>query len=160
MNYGFNFGFSGGDNGKGNVCLTTIGVSGTVIGFDTDLGIGSSDPIETEDGIFFYAFTWDYPATSGSFTIKFGLDGKEQISASDSEKLDKILVTDSGRIEAFIATWDEVLLCYTAKNLTYAAVLNQKYDNGLIPPWCYNMFAVPNKFIEYDFKEINTGELI
>jgi len=138
-----------------NVCLTDIGVSSTVIGYDIGLGIGSTKPDKAPDGTLFYGFTWDYPAVKGDFIIKWGIDGKQQLTDVQS-----ILVTNKDNAEAFVAHWDESSSSYKATNIIYAEGLNTGYDSGEIPPWCFNMFILPDLFIHYDFVELKTGDQI
>jgi len=140
--------------GESNICLTTMGVSGTIIGYDTGLGIGSSKPSTIADGTPLYGFTWEYPTVKGEFLITWGIDGKQQVT-----DVTRILLTYMGQ-EAGIAEWDDTAAAYTLIDLDMSANLNTLYDEGEIPPFCFGMYTVPSLFIHYDFAELKTGEKI
>ncbi len=138
---------------RSNVCMTSAGISGTVIGFDVGLGIGEVNPTQTRDGTPLYSFTWDYPAVKGDFVISWGLTGETLLTDVSS-----ILVVNPDGTEAFIAYWDDGTKSYNATSLVYAQALNESYDAGELEPWCLNMLILPGLFIHYTLNELLTGE--
>ena len=142
----------GSDSGNINICMTGVGVSGTVIGFDVGLGIGEVKPTTTKNGTPLYSFTWDYPAVKGDFVISWGIAGETQLIDVNS-----ILVSNPNNTEVFIAYWDDSTKSYNATNLVYAQELNTHYDLGELEPWCLNMFILPDLLIHYTFNKLLTG---
>ena len=135
MNDDFNFGlFNKKDYAFLRVCLPTIGVSDTTIGFHTGLNIGSINPIKIINSPMFYAFTWDYPAVEGKFKIQFGSNGKTQLP-----RIVEILIVDSERAETIILLWDKETLSYNTSNIELAQKLNSDYEADNEMTWCNSM---------------------
>ena len=144
-------GGGGGGVSTANTCLPTVGVSGTVIGFDTGLGIGSAKPTHTASGVLLYGFSWDYPAVKGEFFIKWGADGKVQLP-----DVDQIFIKGvSGH--TFVATWDAAAFAYTYTDLAKAQELNTLYDAGTLAPKCFTMLILPTEFIKISYTEMLIG---
>jgi len=141
----------GSGGGNANTCLTTVGVSGTVIGYHTGLGIGSAKPSETVTGIPLYGFYWDYPAVKGDFFIKWGADGKTKL-----DDVDQIFIKGpEGGIG--VAQWNQAELAYVATDLEAAEKLNILYDAGTIEPLCFGMYILPTEFIRISYTEMLIG---
>ena len=150
LNLGSPVGMAGGGSTE-NVCLDTIGLSGTVIGYHTGLGIGSVKPAETVTGIPLWGFYWDYPAVKGDFFIKWGADGKTHL-----DDVDQIFIKgpDNG---IGVAQWNEAELAYIATDLTAAEKLNIAYDAGTIEPLCFTMLILPTEFIRISYTTMLIG---
>ncbi len=152
--YGFGGFFSGFGSGAGstNVCLSTVGVSSTVIGFHTGLGIGSADPTHTAGGILLYGCTWDYPTVTGKFSIKWGVGGDEQLT-----DVDRILMISKTGIEVGIAVWNDTDKAYIMNNIENAQQLNDAYDAGELEPFCFTMLVLPSPFILITYNQLLRG---
>jgi hypothetical protein len=118
--------------GMNNLCLETVGISGGVIGYDTGLGIGSGDIESVPDDIFFYGFTWEYPVTTGDFSIKWGLAGTTKLP-----NIDGILII-MNNVKVGISEWDAGQQKYIFNNAALANDLNTKYDDGTLTPLCFS----------------------
>ncbi len=134
-----------------NACLTTVGVSGTVIGYDTGLGIGSVKPTQAADGTIWYSFTWDYPAVKGEFSITWGIDGKFKVP--DVEQI--FIKGPTGQTD--IAEWDDTANAYLVTDLPMAEMLNEAYDAGELTPFCFTMLILPTEFIRISYTEMLIG---
>ncbi len=152
MNFGFDFGFLGSGGGSTNACLSTVGVSGTVIGFDTGLGIGSADPTHTASGILLHSCTWDYPATTGKFSIKWGDAGDEQLT-----DVTRILMVSKTGVETGVALWNDTDKAYVFTNIENAQQLNDAYDASELEPFCFNMLVLPSPFILITYNKLLRG---
>ena len=143
--------YGGTGGSKTNVCLDTVGLSGTVIGYHTGLGIGSSKLTETADGTLFYGFYWDYPAVKGDFYIKWGTDGKVKL-----DDIDQIFIEgpDNG---IGIAQWNQSELAYVATDLVAAEKLKIAYDAGELEPFCFSMLVLPTEFIRISYTTMLIG---
>ena len=151
MKFGFNFGFLGGRSSVINACLTTVGLSGTVIGYHSDLGIGSVKPGETSTGVPLWGFYWDYPAVKGDFFIKWGADGKAKL-----DDVDQIFI-EGPEDGIGVAYWNQTELAYIATDLEAAEKLNILYDAGTIEPLCFGMYILPTEFIRISYTEMLIG---
>ena len=136
----------------GNACLTTVGVSGTVIGYDKGLGIGTVKPEQAEDGTIWYSFTWDYPAVKGVFSLTWGADGKHKIP-----DVDGILIKEPFGNKTWVATWDDTANAYLFTDLTKAGELNTMYDAGELNEFCFTMLILPTEFIRISYTEMLIG---
>ncbi len=153
MKFGLNFGLLGKSGGGSiNLCLQTVGVSGTTIGFHTGLGIGSSDPTHTADGTLLYGYTWDYPVVDGKFTIQWGTAGDEQL-----ENVTNILIVSKTGAEVGVVEWDDTNKAYLFYNTENAQQLNDAYDAGELDPFCFSMYVLPSPFIRITYNELKTG---
>ncbi len=141
----------GSGGGNANTCLTTVGLSGTVIGYHTGLGIGSAKPTYTANDVLFYGFYWDYPAVKGEFFIKWGDDGKTKLP-----DVEQVFIKGANG-DTFVATWDAAELAYTHTDLAKAQELNVMYDAGIIEPKCFTMLILPTEFIRISYTEMLIG---
>ena len=150
LNIGSPLGMAGGGSTE-NICLTTVGLSGTVIGYDTGLGIGSVKPESTSTGVPLYSFTWDYPAIKGDFYIKWGANGKLHL-----DDVDQILIKGpTGKVG--VAYWEQAELAYIVTDLAMAQQLNTAYDAGELEPFCFTMLILPTEFIRISYTEMLIG---
>ncbi len=138
--------------GYSNICLETVGVSGTVIGFHTGLGIGTVNPTHTADGTLFYGCTWDYPAVTGKFLIQWGDAGDEQLT-----DVSRILMKSKNGVEVGIAIWNDTDKAYVFTNLENAQQLNDAYDANEIEPFCFSMLVLPSPFIRITYNQLLRG---
>ena len=134
-----------------NVCLPTVGVDGTVIGYHTGLGIGSAKPTETASGIAFYGATWDYPAVKGDFVFQFGIEGKVKIP-----DVEELFIRRAGNTFG-VAPWDDTINAYVVTDLAMAEQLNIAYDAGELEPFCFLMMVLPTEFIRISYTEMLIG---
>jgi len=133
-----------------NMCLDTVGLSGTTIGYHTGLGIGSVTPSATPTGIALWGFYWDYPAVNGDFFIKWGADGKTKLD------VDQVFVKGTSG-DTFVATWDAAELAYVFTDLVMAEHLNSLYDADKLEPFCFTMLILPAEFIRISYTEMLIG---
>ncbi len=152
--YGFGGFFEGFGSGEGstNICLETVEVSGTVIGYHIGLAIGSANPTHTEDGTLFYGCTWDYPAVIGKFSLQWGDAGDEQLT-----NVDKILMKSKNGEELGIAIWNSTDKAYIYTNIENAQILNDAYDASELIPFCFSMLVLPSPFIRITYNEMLRG---
>ena len=150
----FAHGGGGGNPGSTNVCISDIGTSGGLQGYDVGLGIGSANPNTTVNGILFYGLTWQNPIVDGEIRIRWGVAGDEQLPDTDT-----ILITNKNQTEAFVVEWNATELCYTSLEPAYTQLLIDAVDGGETE-WCFGMYFVPDLFIHYDFATLQIGEQV
>ncbi len=148
LHLGSPIGMAGG-GGSTNICLETVGVSGTVIGYHVGLAIGSANPDHTEDVTLFYGCTWDYPAVTGKFSLQWGDAGDEQLT-----DVDRILMKSKTGAEVGIAIWNDTDKAYVFTNLENAQQLNTAYDEGELDPFCFSMLVLPSPFIRITYNQL------
>ncbi len=136
----------------GNVILSSIGVSGTVIGYHKGLGIGDVQPAFTITGIPLWGFYWNKPSTDGKFYIKWGTNGDEKLPNVDEIHLETASGAPLPGNE--VAVWDDVVKAYIVVNLPMAQHLNQEYDAGNIPPFEFHMTILPDPFILIKYTQL------
>ncbi len=144
-------GMAGGGNST-NICLKTVEVSGTVIGYHIGLDIGSAYPDHTKDDTLFYGCTWDYPAVTGKFSLQWGDAGDEQLT-----DVSRILMKSKSGVEVGIALWNDTDKAYVTTNFENAQQLNTAYDAGELDPFCFSMLVLPSPFIRITYNEMLRG---
>jgi hypothetical protein len=123
-------------------CIIT-GNDGTDYGYRYN-AFGSTDKETVSDGTRFYEFTTN---SSNLIVIRFGDTGITKLT-----DVNEILVEHES--DSYLATWDGALKAYTFTDAAFSQFIIGSTD------FCTAMYILPDLFIHYDFKTIETGEKI
>ena len=148
MKFGLNFGLLGRGigGGKKNVCIV-LGSDAVGAGFYHP-DYGSAIPTHADNNMRFYQFTWYTNGSSDVVTIAFGDAGNEKIAQDVAD----LIITILGK--SYDARWDDTTKSYRIPSQALVSKLVKLNDSDEL---CFNIGAVPDNYILYDFT-VMTGD--
>ena len=136
--YGYGYGYGNIAGGVNNICITTIGNSGTEYGFRSG-SFGEASPGAGVDGTELYDFSWD--TATGIFTVAFGVAGATLI-----DNVNYMIIRHNSIPDANIANVD--VTDYTFTDGTLATAL------ALLTETCFDVVFVPTLIMDLDFNTL------
>jgi len=129
-----------------NVCIV-VGSDAVGAGFYHP-AYGSAVPTHADNGMRFYQFTWYTNGSSDVVTIAFGDAGNEKIAQDVAD----LIITILGK--SYDARWNDTTKSYQIPSQALVNKLVKLNDGDEL---CFNIGAVPDNYILYDFT-VMTGD--